>query len=159
MAVVGVAVVGVATGSSHEPSLAFRSMAILRRVDTTWQWHCRQDWLPKPCKLVAQERRSLREMQSHLHRSVWQADASCIRPRQQFEIGQRGRTCTCGHSVPGRACCCYTTRCCPGQWLAPGAWFLWRWRPRSLEHILHRRFGGPEGSCTLNLPADTGALC
>src|SRR2546423_4629529 len=65
-----------------------------------------------------------------------------------IEIGQRGRTCTCGHSVPGRACCCYTTRCCPGR-LAPGAWFLWRWRPRSLEHILHWRFGGPEGLAPL----------
>src|SRR5947208_13658820 len=28
-----------------------------------------------------------------------------------FEIGQRGRICTCGHPVPSRACCCYTTRC------------------------------------------------
>ena len=31
----------------------------------------------------------------------------------KFEIGQRGRNCTCGPSVPGRACCCYTTRCSP----------------------------------------------
>ena len=54
---------------------------------------------------------------------------------------------------------CYTTRCCPGQWLAPGAWFLWTWRPRSLEHLLHRGFGGPEGTYTLSLPADNGALC
>jgi hypothetical protein len=30
-----------------------------------------------------------------------------------FGNGQRGRTCTCGHSVPGRACCFYTTRCWP----------------------------------------------
>ena len=30
-----------------------------------------------------------------------------------FEIGQRGRICTCGHPVPSRACCCYTTRCSP----------------------------------------------
>ena len=29
--------------------------------------------------------------------------------------GHRGRTCTCGHLVPGQACCCYTTRCCPGS--------------------------------------------
>src|SRR6267142_2795265 len=36
--------------------------------DTTCQWRCRQD--------------------SHLHRSVYKTDASCVRPRQQFEIGQ-----------------------------------------------------------------------
>src|SRR5262249_40614475 len=29
------------------------------------------------------------------------------------KIGQRGRTCTCGPSVPSRACCSYTTRCLP----------------------------------------------
>lgn len=29
------------------------------------------------------------------------------------ETGQRGRNCTCDHPVPGRACCCYTTRCLP----------------------------------------------
>ena len=26
------------------------------------------------------------------------------------KTGQRGRNCTCGPPVPGRACCCYTTR-------------------------------------------------
>jgi hypothetical protein len=51
-----------------------------------------------------------------------------VRPRQQRN-GQRGRNCTCGPPVPGRTCCCYTTRC-----------------------------GGPEGICTLNPPADNGAL-
>ena len=30
--------------------------------------------------------------------------------------GQRGRNCTCGPSVPGRACCCYTTRCWRSRW-------------------------------------------
>ena len=34
----------------------------------------------------------------------------------RFEIGQRGRNCTCGPSVPGRACCCYTTRCWRSRW-------------------------------------------
>ena len=89
-------------------------------------------------------------MQSHRHRSVQKTDASCVRATAATQIGQRGRTCTCGHSVPSRACCSYTTRCCPGEWMAPRAWFLWRWRPRSLEHILHRRFGGLGGSCTTN---------
>jgi hypothetical protein len=37
----------------------------------------------------------------------------CLRPRQQFENGQRGRSCTCDHSGPSRACCCYTTRWMP----------------------------------------------
>lgn len=32
----------------------------------------------------------------------------------RHEIGQRGRICTCGHPVPSRACCCYTTR-----WVSP----------------------------------------
>src|SRR5262245_6388817 len=32
-----------------------------------------------------------------------------------LEIGQRGRICTRGRSVPSRACCCYTTRCCPDR--------------------------------------------
>src|SRR5262245_7790918 len=31
---------------------------------------------------------------------------------RRAKAGQRGRTCTCGPSVPSRACCCYTTRCC-----------------------------------------------
>lgn len=44
-----------------------------------------------------------------------------IRPRQRLKlarravasakVGQRGRNCTCGPPVPGRTCCCYTTRC------------------------------------------------
>jgi hypothetical protein len=42
------------------------------------------------------------------------------------EIGQRGEICTPGRSAPNGACCCYTTRCCPGEWQAPAAWFLWR---------------------------------
>jgi hypothetical protein len=29
----------------------------------------------------------------------------------------------------------------------------------TLAARLHRRFGGPEGTCTLNPPADNGALC
>jgi hypothetical protein len=53
-----------------------------------------------------------------------------------FLNGQRGRTCTCDRSVPGRVC-----------WL--------------LHYALN---GEPEGSCTLvavrkDLPADNGALC
>src|SRR5437762_8660857 len=41
-----------------------------------------------------------------------------------FEIGQRGRICTCGHPVPSRACCCYTTRCSPRcAWGTPGTLF------------------------------------
>src|SRR6266545_4911810 len=35
--------------------------------------------------------------------------------------GPHGRTCTCDHPVPGRACCCYTTRGLPPAiWKAPG---------------------------------------
>ena len=45
--------------------------------------------------------------------------------------GQRGRNCTCDPSVPGRV-----------RWL--------------LRYAL---IGGPEGNCTLNPPADNGALC
>ena len=33
-----------------------------------------------------------------------------------LKIGQRGRTCTCGPSVPGRACCYYTTRWWRSRW-------------------------------------------
>lgn len=29
---------------------------------------------------------------------------------RELEMRQRGRSCTCGHPVPSRACCCYTTR-------------------------------------------------
>ena len=40
------------------------------------------------------------------------------------ESGQRGRICTCGHPVPSRACCCYTTRCSPRcAWGTPGTLF------------------------------------
>ncbi len=45
--------------------------------------------------------------------------------------GQRDRSCTCDPSVPGRV-----------RWL--------------LRYAL---IGGPEGNCTLNPPADNGALC
>ena len=48
------------------------------------------------------------------------------------KTGQRGRVCTCDPSVPGRV----------------------RWR---LRYALMN--GGPEGICTLNPPADNGALC
>src|SRR5262249_41061305 len=80
--------------------------------------------------------------------------------RQLSKTGQRGRTCTCAPSVPSRGCCCYTTRCCPGEWLVPGACFCgdgisapWNAHPSEIW-----RFGGLEGTCTLSLPADNGLL-
>ena len=67
-------------------------------------------------------------------------------PLSRVKIGHRGRTCTCGHLVPGQACCSYTTRCCPGSFGkgSRGLGSLWRrgmtapwncrrageWRPR-----------------------------
>ena len=81
----------------------------------------------------------------------------------KFEIGQRGRNCTCGPSVPGRACCCYTTRCSPRHaGSTPGTCFHGDAGPTHLEPESRgeiRINGGPEGSCTLNPPADNGALC
>ena len=50
------------------------------------------------------------------------------------KVGQRGRNCTCGHSVPSGACCCYTTRCLPRPLRqAPGTWFCRDGRVNSLE--------------------------
>jgi hypothetical protein len=75
--------------------------------------------------------------------------------------GQRGRSCTCDPSVPSRGCCCYTTRWKPQrhQRERPGSWGTRRTEP---WHSAPRRdsdYGGPEGACTLNPPADNGALC
>ena len=51
-----------------------------------------------------------------------------------FEIGQRGRICTCGHPVPSRACCCYTTRCSPRRaGSTPGTCFHGDAGPTHLE--------------------------
>jgi hypothetical protein len=75
------------------------------------------------------------------------------------EIGQRGRTCTCDLSVPSRGC-----------------WLLHYALEIPVHPATHRDFsgggrisatllaeaaggiGGPEGICTLNRPADNGAL-
>src|SRR2546430_979203 len=52
----------------------------------------------------------------------------------KFEIGQRGRNCTCGPSVPGRACCCYTTRWSPRRaGSTPGTCFHGDAGPTHLE--------------------------
>ena len=51
-----------------------------------------------------------------LQRLGFPTRARRARPSSSASIknGHRGRTCTCGHLVPGQACCSYTTRCCPG---------------------------------------------
>src|SRR5512138_916465 len=79
-----------------------------------------------------------------------------------IEIGQRGRTCTCAPSVPGRVCWLlhYALKSCPGVVerragdLAFGETDLQP--PCSLESVV--RFGGSEGARTLSLPADNGLL-
>src|SRR6266536_6519339 len=52
-----------------------------------------------------------------------------------IQIGQRGRICTCGHPVPSRACCCYTTRCSPRcAWGHTGDFVSWGLRdPHTLN--------------------------
>src|SRR5438034_11706558 len=84
---------------------------------------------------------------------------SCVRPRQQFEIGQRGRTCTCGHPVPSRACCCYTTRWSPRRaWVHTGDFVSWGMRdPHTLNlcPAVRIEIGGPEGS-GLPKPCESG---
>src|SRR3989442_3254482 len=80
-----------------------------------------------------------------------------------FEIGQRGRICTCGHPVPSRACCCYTTRCLPRcARCTPGTYFMGNAGPTHLEPVSRgeiRKIGGPEGSCTLGGKAYEASLC
>src|SRR2546430_17366594 len=78
----------------------------------------------------------------------------------QFEIGQRGRTCTCGHPVPSRACCCYTTRWSPRRaWVHTGDFVSWGMRdPHTLNlcPAVRIEIGGPEGS-GLPKPCESGA--
>src|SRR5271166_5141064 len=75
-----------------------------------------------------------------------------------FEIGQRGRSCTCDPSVPSRV-----------RWLLRYALMLRailrnagveKRAAETLGISLAVRFeiGGPEGTCTLSLPADNGLL-
>ena len=74
------------------------------------------------------------------------------------EIGQRGRNCTCDPSVPSRV-----------RWLLRYALMLRailrnagveKCEAETLGISLTVRFeiGGPEGTCTLSLPADNGLL-
>ena len=46
---------------------------------------------------------------------------------------------------------------CPGDWRAPGAWFGWIRTLASLKPGPGEN-DGPEGTCTLSLPADNGLL-
>ena len=78
-------------------------------------------------------------------------------PTGQCKNGPRGRICTCDHSVPSGACCCYTTRGLPRRLEGAGDLVLWKRRRSSLEHV-SGKIGGPEGTCTLSLPADNGLL-
>jgi hypothetical protein len=82
-----------------------------------------------------------------------------VRPRQQN--GQRGRTCTCAPSVPSRGCCSYTTRWKPQNHPheRPGSWGTRSTQPWPGVPRRDSEDGGPEGACTLNPPADDGALC
>ena len=75
-----------------------------------------------------------------------------------FEIGQRGRICTCDPSVPGRV-----------RWLLRYALMALtsvssgqeKRRTPTLARScgkLVEKIGGPEGGCTLNRPADNGVL-
>src|SRR5439155_22520015 len=78
------------------------------------------------------------------------------------EIGQRGRNCTCGPSVPGRACCCYTTRCSPRRaGSTPGTCFHGDAGPTHLEPESRGKIykiGALDGTCTHTLPAVNGLL-
>jgi hypothetical protein len=113
----------------------------------------------KVCLLEGRAPRVLLNRSGRIQRK----QAHGVRPsnrRSVDEIGHRGRTCTCGHLVPGQACCCYTTRCCPGSlgkeagglvlcgdeaWQLPG--------PAAASEI-----GALDGTCTHTLPADNGLL-
>ena len=46
---------------------------------------------------------------------------------------------------------------CPGEWLAPGSCCV-EMESMQLGGVIPSEDGGPEGSCTLNPPADNGAL-
>src|SRR5207248_3689513 len=77
----------------------------------------------------------------------------CVRPRQQFEIGRNGRI-----GLP-KSCKVFphkqTFASQKANHLRPPDP-----KPGALKTELHsEKNGGPEGSCTLNPPADNGALC
>ena len=60
----------------------------------------------------------------------------------RLEKGQRGRSCTCGRSVPNGACCCYTTRCLPRRDSEGRRGLVFRWKriAPSLDGRLAVRF-------------------
>src|SRR5437867_6167455 len=83
------------------------------------------------------------------------------------ENGQRGRICTCGHPVPSRACCCYTTRWSPQcAWGHTGDFVSWGLRDPHLDPVSRGKIlklADPKGVAPLvavrkHLPADNGLL-
>ena len=75
-----------------------------------------------------------------------------------FEIGQRGRNCTCDPSVPSRVRWLLRYALVgPGELITPeqqnAGHKPWRWSLGRLS-----KNGGSEGTRTLSLPADNGLL-
>src|SRR5437879_4676844 len=76
-----------------------------------------------------------------------------------FEIGQRGRICTCGHPVPSRACCCYTTCCSPRRPEGHRGLISWRRRDAHIEPESRGKIwklADPKGVAPSTLPQTTG---
>src|SRR6266567_623273 len=75
-----------------------------------------------------------------------------------FENGQHGRICTCDPTVPGRVRWLLRYALMALASVSPGQE---KRRTPTLARFCGKleKIGEPEGSCTLNPPADNGVLC